>query len=118
MTLKNDRSAAAKMVACAELIRRLERRGIDSVLPETASKLRADDGESTRNSVTAYITLDAGGPIEYEAIAYDPRGEHDINPNEFAFAMSIAAEDDLDRAAVTAAHNRLGDLLAIHGGEL
>ena len=118
MTLKNDRSTAAKMVACAELIRRLERRGIDPVLSETASKLRADDGGITRNLVTAYITLDAGGPIEHEAIAYDPRGEHDIESNEFAFAVSIAAEDDLDRAAVTAAHNRLADLVAIHGGEL
>ena len=118
MTLKNDRSTAAKMVACAELIRRLEQQGIDPVLPETASKLRADDGGITRNLVTAYITLDVDGPIEHDAIAYDPRREDDISPNEFAFALSIAAEGDLDRAAVTAAHDRLAGLVRIHEGEL
>lgn len=115
MTLKHDRTTAAKMVACAELIRRLEQQGIEPVLSETAAALTGDD---PAERVTAYITLNVDGPVERAAIEHDPRREDDIQPDEFAFAVSVPRTEDLTKTAITAAHNRLAGLVDIHEGEL
>ena len=115
MTLTHDKSTAAKMVACAELIRRLEHRGIEPVLPETVAVLDSDDPAPT---VTTYIGLNVDGPVEYDVIEHDPRREDDIHPDAFAFAVTIQNGDDLTQSAINAAHDRLAGLVRIHAGEL
>lgn len=110
MTLKHDRSTAAKMVACSELIRRLEQRGIGETLPETARVLRETDAQAA----TAYIEIHEGGPREHEVIERDPRREDDVQPDAFAFGLTIKSAENLDRVAVDAARQRLELLLEIH----
>lgn len=116
MSLKHDKSTAAKMVACSELIRRLEQRGIDEVLPETAAVLDDD----TDRVATAYIKIEDDGPAEYEVVARDDgatrRGEDDVHPQSYAFSITISTDDDLAQAAITAARARLAGLFDIHGG--
>lgn len=118
MTLKNDTSTAAKMVACSELIRRLEQRGIEEVLPETKSTL---DGEGENRVATAYIKIDDDGPREYITTAVDldvgRREEDDVHPQSFAFAITVGAGEDLTQNAIDAARSSLRGLLIIHGEE-
>ena len=117
MSLKDDTSTAAKMVACSELIRRLEQSSIDEVLPETAAAL-----EGGGTTATAYIDIDDDGPREYDVVtrktAKNRREEDDVHPQSFAFAITIGGGDDLTKAAIAAAHTRLGGLLALHEEEL
>lgn len=110
MSLRNDRSTAAKMVCCSELIRRLEQRGIGETLPKTARVLRETDAQAA----TAYIEIHEGGPREHEVLERDPRREDDVQPDAFAFGLTIKSAEDLDRVAIDAARQRLEMLLEIH----
>lgn len=113
MTLKNDTSTAAKMVACSELIRRLEQRGIEEVLPDTAAKLGS---EGEKRVATAYIKIDDDGPREYRVFTHDlernRREEDDVHPQSFAFGITIPAPTT--RAALDACHYRLRCLIGIN----
>ena len=115
MTLTHDKSTAAKMVACAELIRRLEHKGIEPVLSETVAVLNSDDPAP---AVTTYIGLNVDGPVEYDVIEHDPRREDDVHPDAFAFAVTIQNNPDLTQSAINAAHDRLAGLVRIHAEEL
>lgn len=117
MSLKNDTSTAAKMVACSELIRRLEQSSIDEVLPETAAAL-----EGGGTTPTAYIKIDDDGPREYEVVTRETsksrREEDDVHPQSFAFAITVPnAEGAPTDNAIGAARARLKGLLRIHEGE-
>lgn len=117
MTLKHDTSTAAKMVACSELIRRLERDGIGAVLPETKAAL---DGVGSETAATAYIKIEDDGPREYEVVtrpAAGRREEDDVHPQSFAFAVTVGANGDPTENAVHAARKRLMTLLRVHEGE-
>ena len=119
MSLKNDTSTAAKMVACSELIRRLEQSSIDEVLPETAAAL---DGTGEIPAATAYIKIDDDGPREYRVASFDAsvgrREDDDVHPQSFAFAITATnAGTAPTQSAIVAARERLGDLIEIHEGE-
>ena len=115
MTLQHDRSPAAKMVACAELIRRLEHSSIDEVLPQTADVLR---GDNPTTAATVYIEIQKDGPREYDVIETSQRHEDDIHPGSFAFGVTIHNGEDLTENAVRAARDRLGGIYRIHGETL
>lgn len=110
MDLEQDTTTAAKMVACSELLRRLEHNGLESTLSETHRLLEQDGTEA----VTAYIVLKHGGPVEYDAIARNVRHEDDIRPREYDFAVTVEDADDRDAAAADAARNRLAGLITLH----
>ena len=119
MSLKNDTSTAAKMVACSELIRRLEHNSIGEVLPETKAAL---DSKPPTQQATAYIKIEDGGPAEFKVCDYDTatgrREPDDVHPQAFAFGITIENEPDLTAAAISAARDRLEGLLELHGGQL
>lgn len=116
MTLKHDTSTAAKMVACSELIRRLEHSSIGEVLPETAAAL---DDEGDRYVATAYIKIDDVGPREYRVSTRDldrnQREEDDVHPQSFAFGITIRNADT--GSAIDACRYRLRRLIDINEGE-
>lgn len=119
MTLKHDTSTAAKMVACSELIRRLEHSSIGEVLPETAAAL---GGRGPGATATAYIKIDDDGPREYEVETYDEsvgrREEDDVHPQSFAFAITVPnGADTPTDGAIGAARARLAGLIRIHEAE-
>jgi hypothetical protein len=113
MALRHDRKISVKLLAAAQLLRRVEKDGVAKVFPSVVEKAETTTSES--EIVTMFVDIVDGDAVARE-VAIDAAADDELPPSAYAFVLSIPARDgrvtDSDTAAAIV--QAIGDLSRVY----